>query len=465
HIPKYHAVIVCDEKIVCIPFRNEMLTIKNVEDKSKEKRLKDVQIVQDFLEVFPEDLPRLPPTRQVEFKIDLVLGASLGAMILFVKKKEGSFRICIDYRELNKLTLKNRYLLPKIDDLFDQLQGSSVYSKIDLRSRYHQLRVREEDIPMTAFKTRYGHHEFQVIPFGLTKAPTVFMDLMNRVCKPYLDKFLIVFINDILIYSRSKEEYREHLELILEFIKNEELYAKFSSFSKIAKRMTKLTQKNVKFEWEEKEEAAFQPLKQKLCSAPILALPKGTENFVVYCDASHNGLAEATKEENVLEENLCGMNKEFETRPDGNLCIKNRSWLPYFGDLRCLIINESHKSKYSIHPGSDKMYHNLKKQYWWPNMKVDIATYETCNKDKNLSEIQLEHEKEDELVAVVVKTLGGSGGESFWEEGDDFRADVLRFHTCLTDIHVFLEKLEWWFEQDIDDEGEEDEEGKGGSEV
>ncbi|GJX49625.1 putative reverse transcriptase domain-containing protein [Tanacetum coccineum] len=220
--------------------------------------------------------------------------------------------MCIDYRELNKLTVKNRYPLPRIDDLFDQLQGSSVYSKIDLRSGYHQLRVREEDISKTAFRTRYGHYEFQVMPFGLTNASVVFMDLMNLVCKPYLDKFVIVFIDDILIYSKNKEE---HLKLILELLKKEELYAKFSKcefwipkvqflghvidrkgihvdlakiesikywaspktpteiyqflgladyyrrfiegFSKIAKSMTKLTQKNVKFDWERRRKPHF----------------------------------------------------------------------------------------------------------------------------------------------------------------------------------------------------------------
>ncbi|GKF05334.1 putative reverse transcriptase domain-containing protein, partial [Tanacetum coccineum] len=236
------------------------VTTEDVEDKSEEKRLEDVPIVQDF----PEDLPGLPPTRKVEFQIDLVPGAApvarapyllapsemkelseqlkelsdkgfirpssspWGAPVLFVKKKDGSFRMCIDYRELNKLTVKNRYPLPRIDDLFDQLQGSSVYSKIDLRSGYHQLRVREEDIPKTAFRTRYGHYEFQVMPFGLTNAPAVFMDLMNRVCKPYLDKFVIVFIGDIRIYSKNKQEHEEHLKLILELLKKDELYAKFS---------------------------------------------------------------------------------------------------------------------------------------------------------------------------------------------------------------------------------------------
>ncbi|GKF41307.1 putative reverse transcriptase domain-containing protein [Tanacetum coccineum] len=149
-----------------------------------------------------------------------------GASVLFVKKKDGSFRMCIDYRELNKLTMKNHYPLPRIDDLFDQLQGSSVYSKIDLRSSYHQLRVREDDIPKTEFRTRYGHYEFQVMPFGLTNAPAVFMDLMNRVCKPFFDKFVIVFIDDIHIYSKIKKEHEEHLKAILELLKKEEMYAK-----------------------------------------------------------------------------------------------------------------------------------------------------------------------------------------------------------------------------------------------
>ncbi|GJT76922.1 putative reverse transcriptase domain-containing protein [Tanacetum coccineum] len=286
-LAKYQAIIVCVEKIIRIPWENETLivhgdrsnqgnetrlniisctktqkyllkgcpiflahvTMKETEDKSKEKRLEDVPIVWDFPDVFPEDLPGLPPTRQVEFQIDLIPGAApvaqtpyrlapsemkelseqlkelsdkgfirpssspWGAPVLSVKKKDGSFRMCIDYRELNKPTVKNRYPLPRIDDLFYQLQGSSVYLKIDLRSSYHQLRVREEDILKTTFRTRYGHYEFQVMPFGFTNEPAVFMDLMNRVCKPYLDKFFIVFIDDILIYSKNKQEHEEHLKV------------------------------------------------------------------------------------------------------------------------------------------------------------------------------------------------------------------------------------------------------------
>ncbi|GJY62246.1 putative reverse transcriptase domain-containing protein [Tanacetum coccineum] len=265
-LSKYHARIICDEKVIHIPINGETLIIRVqvMEKKSDEKRLEDIPVVRKFLEVFPEDLPGLPPVRQVEFQIDLIPGAApvarapyrlapsemqelsnqlqeladrgfirpstspWGALVLFVKKKDGSFRMCIDYHELNKLTVKNRYPLPMIDDLFDQLQGLSVYSKIDLRSGYHQLRGRDEDIPKTAFRTTYGHYEFQVMPFGLTNAPAVFMDLMNRVCKPYLDKFMIVFIDDILIYSRNKEEHANHLRIILELLKKEKLYAKFS---------------------------------------------------------------------------------------------------------------------------------------------------------------------------------------------------------------------------------------------
>ncbi|GKA11923.1 putative reverse transcriptase domain-containing protein [Tanacetum coccineum] len=227
-LAKYQAIIVCAEKIVRIPWRNETLIIhgdgtKEVEDKSEKKRLEDVLIVRDFPKVFLEDLSSLPPTRQVEFQIDLVLGVAPVAWAPYRLASPEMKELSEQLKEF-----KNRYPLPRIDDLFDQLQGSSVYSKIDLRSGYHQLRVREEDIPKTAFRTRYGHYEFQVMPFGLTNAPAVFMDLMNRVCKPYLDKFVIVFIDDILIYSKNKQEHKEHLKLILELLKKEELYAKFS---------------------------------------------------------------------------------------------------------------------------------------------------------------------------------------------------------------------------------------------
>ncbi|GKC47598.1 putative reverse transcriptase domain-containing protein, partial [Tanacetum coccineum] len=253
----YHrAVIDCYEKIFRIPLPNgEILKVQGEEPekdprylsciKADEKKLDDIRIVCDFPKVFPNDLSGLPLTREIEFRIDLIpstlpvvrspyrlapseIHSPWGEPVLFVKKKDGVIRMCIDYKELNKLTIKNRYPLPRIDDLFDQLQGACCFSKIDLHSGYHRLRVREEDIPKTAFRTRYGHFEFTVMPFGLTNAPAIFIDLMNRVCKPYLDKFVIVFIDDILIYSKSEEEHEVHLKTILDLLKKEELYAKFS---------------------------------------------------------------------------------------------------------------------------------------------------------------------------------------------------------------------------------------------
>ncbi|GKD33582.1 putative reverse transcriptase domain-containing protein [Tanacetum coccineum] len=210
------------------------VTTKKAEDKSKEKRLEDAPIVQDFPEVFPEDLSGIPQTRQVEFQIDLIPSVAPIARAPYrlapseMKELSDQLKELFDKGFIRPTDGKEPFPLPRINDLFDQLQGSSVYSKIDLRSGYRQLRVREEDIPKTAFRTQYGNYEFQVIPFGLTNALAVFMDLMNWVCKPYLDKFVIVFINDILIYSKSKQEHEEQLKLILELLKKEQLYAKFA---------------------------------------------------------------------------------------------------------------------------------------------------------------------------------------------------------------------------------------------
>nr|GEX09753.1 reverse transcriptase domain-containing protein [Tanacetum cinerariifolium] len=402
--------------------------VVEAEDKSKEKQLEDVPIVQDFLEVFPDDLPGfIRPS-----------SSPWGAPILFVKKKDGSFRMCIDYRELNKLTVKNRYPLPRFDDLFDQLQGSSVYSKIDLRSGYHQLRVREEDISKTAFKTRYGHYEFQVMSFGLTNAPAVFMDLMNW----------------------------------------------------IAKSMTKLTQKKVKFDWGDKQEATFQIIKQKLCSAPILALPEGSEDFVVYCDASIKGVgAVLMKREKVIaygswqlkvhEKNYTTHDMElgavvfalkiwrhylYRTKctvftdhkslqhilDQKELNMRQCRWLELLSDYDCEIryypgkanvVADALSWKERIKPlwvrtlvmtigldlprqilearmeamklknlksedvgGSDKMYQHMKLLYWWPNMKADIATY--VSKCLTCLRVKVEHQKPSGLLKAFQKAIG-----------------------------------------------------------
>ncbi|GJY98171.1 putative reverse transcriptase domain-containing protein [Tanacetum coccineum] len=260
--------------------------------------------------------------------------------------------MCIDYHELNKLTVKNRYPLLRIDDLFDQLQGSSVYSKIDLRSGYHQLRIKEEDIPITAFRTWYGHFEFQVMPFGLTNAPAVFMDLMNRVCNPYLDKFVIVFINDILVYSKDKEEHGKHLKIILELLKKERFGvhvdpAKIEAIKSWAAPTTPTEIRNTNRE--KKKRKLFQTLKQKLCSATILALPEGTKDFVCNCDASLKGygtvlmqrekvIAYASRQLKVHEKNYTTHDLEL-----GAVVFVHRLWRHYLYGTKYVVFTD-HKS-------------------------------------------------------------------------------------------------------------------------
>nr|GEV81035.1 putative reverse transcriptase domain-containing protein [Tanacetum cinerariifolium] len=500
------AAILCGEKKVRIPLKNKALIIEGDRNQSrlkiiscikaqkyienccelfltqvtrtvsKEKRVEDVPVIRSFLEVFPEDLPGLSPPRQVEFRIDLIPGATpvarapyrlaplelkelseqlkelsekgfiqpssspWGAPVLFIKKKDGSFRICINYRELNKLTIKNKYPLPRIDDLFDQLQGSSVYSKIDLRSGYHQLRIREEDIPIIAFRTRYGHYEFQVMSFGLTNTPAVFMDLMNRVCKPYLDKFMIVFIDDILIYSKNKEEHGEHLKTILKLLKDEKLYAKFSKC-------------DFWTNFGNNEEEAFQTLKQKLCSAPILSLLEGSEDFVVYCDVSLRGFG-AVLMQRKKRHYLCGtkftvytIHKSLQYIMDQKeLNMRQRRWVELLSDYDCEIRYHSGKANVVADALSRKdkepirvralvvtVHNNFPEQiinaqakacekeyigaerfvgegepfevradgtnifiYWWPNMKADIATY--VRKCLTCAKVKAEHQRPSGLL-------------------------------------------------------------------
>ncbi|GJT34176.1 putative ribonuclease H-like domain-containing protein [Tanacetum coccineum] len=449
-----HAVIVCDEKIVRIPFGDEILIVqgivqgdrsdkgkksklsiisctktqkyikkgcliflaqvtkKEIEDKSEEKRLEDVPTVQDFPEVFPKGLPGLPPTRQVEFQIDLVPGVAPMARV--------PYRLAPS--ELQELSTQLQELSDKGFIRPSSSPWGAPVSFVKKKDGSFWM-FRDEDIPKTAFRTRYGHYEFQVMPFGLTNAK-----------------------------NRREEEHVKHLKLILELLKKEEFEGihidptKIESIKDWASPKAPTEIRTLSFlclamraitDDLSKAKAAFQLLKQKLYSAPILSLPDGSENFTVYCDASRKGLGtvlmqrekviayasrqlriheknytthdlelraierikplrvralvltiglnlpvqilnaqvEARQEENFGTEDLCGIFKKLEPHADGTLCLRNRSWIPCFGNLRELIMHESHKPEYSIHPGSDKMYQDLRKLYWWLNMKAEIATY------------------------------------------------------------------------------------------
>ncbi|GJR45466.1 putative reverse transcriptase domain-containing protein [Tanacetum coccineum] len=492
-LSKNKAVIVCHEKVVKIPIKEGGILRVHRERtlgaakalmnaKIDEPRISDIPVMRDFTDVFSEDLLGLPP-------------------------------------ELNKLTVKNRYPLPRIDDLFGQLQGACYFSKIDLWSGYHQLRMYEDDIPKTAFRTRHGHFEFTVMPFGLTNAPAVFMDLMNWVCKLYLDKFVIVFIDDILIYSKTKEEHEVHLKLVLELPRKEKLYAKFSKcefwLQEVHLLRHVVNQSGIHVDlskieavknWKApttpseggKEEESFQTLKNNLCDAPILSLPDGVKDFVIHeknytthdleleavvfalktwmhylhdmksviytdhkslqhifdqnelnmrqrrwielfsdyeCEIRyHPGKAnmvadalsrkervkprrvqamamtiqsgvkemiltaqsEALKQENVLAERLHGLDQQMERKKDRNWYFMDRIWVPLVGDVRMVILNEAHKSRYYVHPRADKMYHDLRDMYWWLGMKRDIAIY--VSKYLTCAKVKAEHQRPASLL-------------------------------------------------------------------
>ena len=425
----------------------------------------DIPTVSDFPDVFPKELPGLPPQREIEFAIDIVPGATpasitpyrmaplelkelklqlqellekgfirpsvspWGAPMLFVKKKDGTLRLCIDYRQLYKLTVKNKYPLPIIDDLFDQLKGASIFSKIDLRSGYHQLRIKYVDVHKTAFRTRYGHYEFLVMSFGLTNAPTAFMDLMNHVFRPYVYQFVVVFIDDILVYSKDRESHDTHLRVVLETLRKELLNAKLSKcefwlnevsflghivskegirvdpkkievvvewksprnvteirsflglagyyrrfvkgFSMIAAPMTRLLQKNVNFEWSEKCQRSFEKLKAFLTEAPMLTQPTCGKEYVTFSDASLNGLGCVLMQEGkVIAYALRQLKPHEKNYPTHDLELAAivfalKIWRHYLYGEKCFIYTDHKSLKYL--PSQREL--NLRQRRWMELIK------------------------------------------------------------------------------------------------
>ena len=443
-----------------------------VDRRQEGTRQEDIPRVKQFPDVFPDDISGLPLDIEVEFTIDLIPGiepisippyrmapaklrelkaqleelsskgfirrsiSPWGAPVLFMKKIDESLRLCIDYRQLNRVTISNQYPLPRINELFDQLQQSRVYSKIYMRSGYHQLRVQESDVPKTAFRTRYRCYEFLVMPFGLTNAPTDFMDLMNQVFQRYLDRFVIVFIDDILMYSSSSEEHSEHLRIVLQTLRERQLYSKLSKcqfwldrvaflghvisvegvnvdpkkreavvnwkppknvsevrsflglagyyrkfvegFSKIAAPLTKLTKKDVKYDWVDSCQQSFEELKGRLTLAPVLALPNGRDRFVVYSDASRQGLGcVLMQNDRVIAYASRQLKKHEENYPTHDLKLATilfalKIWKHYLYGVSCRIFTD-HKSLQYIFTQKEL---NLRQRRWLELIKDYDCTIE-----------------------------------------------------------------------------------------
>ncbi|GJZ07452.1 putative reverse transcriptase domain-containing protein [Tanacetum coccineum] len=342
-LSKRKFVIVCHEKVVRIPLEgDEILRVHSERTQGVVKTLMNTK-----------------------FCIDLVPGATPVAKSPYrlahseMQELSGQLQELQDKGFIRPIIHRGEHM---IDDLFDQLRGACPFLKVDFQSGYHQLRVHEDAIPKTAFRTRYEHFEPTVMPFGLTNAPAVFMDLMNRVCKPYLGRFVIVFIDDILAYSKSKEEHEVHLKLVLESLRKEKLYAKFSKSSVVGDALGR------------KER-----VKSRRVRGMILAAQ-----------------SEAFKQENVLAERLHGLDQQMERKGDGSLYFMDRIWVPLVGGVRTVIMDEAHKSRYSVHPGADKMYYDLRDMYWWPGMKRDIATY--VSECLTCAKVKAEHQRPSGLL-------------------------------------------------------------------
>ncbi|KAL2252777.1 UNVERIFIED_CONTAM: Transposon Tf2-12 polyprotein [Sesamum indicum] len=387
--------------------------------------LEEIPVVRDFPEVFPDDLPGLPPHREVDFAIETLPGvaaisiapyrmapvelqeltkqieellgkgfirlstSSWGAPVLFVKKKDGSMRLCVDYRQINRVTVKNKYPLPRIDDLLDQLKGTTIFSKIDLRSGYWQLRIAENDIPKIAFRTRYGHYEFLVMPFGLTNAPAAFMALMNRTFQEYLDHFVIVFIDDILVYSKDRDEHERHLRIVLQILKENELYAKLSKCEFWVNQVVFLGHvvsgdgvmpdpSNVKaiMEWRVPKNATEKEL--NLRQRRWIELLKDYDCTIDFHPGKANVVADAlSRKSSSTLANLGSYNQ--------TLLLEIRSM-----NTKLEVDQEAHNAPYAMHPGITKMYRNLRPYYWWQTMKKDVAEF--VAKCMTCQQVKAEHQ-------------------------------------------------------------------------
>ncbi|GJS57291.1 putative reverse transcriptase domain-containing protein [Tanacetum coccineum] len=411
-LSNYKAEIICHEKVVRIPLSDgKVLRVLGerpeekprllMSAKASDKKQEEIVVVRDFPEVFPDDLSGLPPIREIEFQIELIPRA-----VPFAKSP---YRLAPSELEellgqLKKIQDKG-FIRPRSSPW-----GASFFSKIDPRSGYHQLRVHEDDILKTAFKTRYGHFEFTVMPFSLTNAPVVFMDLMNRVCRPYLDKFVIVFIDDILIYYKTREEHVKHLRLVLELLKKEKLYAKFSKckfWLREVKFLGHVINDNrvhvdPKLFSDYDCEIRYHPGKANVV-ADALSMkervkPKRVRAMNMTLQSSIKDRIIAAQKEAVDESAGLqkGLDEMIKQRSDRTLYYLDRIWVPLKGEVRTLIMDEVYKSKYFVHPIADKMYYNLRDRYWWPGMKKDIAEY--VSKCLTCLKVKAEHQRPSGLL-------------------------------------------------------------------
>ncbi|KAL8091637.1 hypothetical protein AgCh_034046 [Apium graveolens] len=435
-------------KLNAIPLHEEKRLLKKgneaylayvVDTKKEVSNIQDIPIVNEFEDVFLENLPGFPPDREIEFAIELAPGMT--------PVSKAPYRLApVEMKEL----ASQLYPLPRIDDLFDQLKGAVHFSKIYLRTGYYQLKIKPKDIPKTAFRTRYRHYEFLVMSFGLTNAPATFMDLMNRVFKKYLDLCVIVFIDDILIYSKTEQEHAEQLRIVLEIFRNEKLYAKFSkcefwlrevqflghvyhpgktnvvagALSRKERLKMIMTSEELIKEFEKMEINVRTTGKGTEGLFEIKLVPELTEKIRV-CQEKKKSEERGT---------LTGEEVRCEKDERGIMRYASRIWIPNVQELKDELLHEGHNSRYSIHPGSTKMYRDHKEYYWWPNMKREVA--EWVSKCLTCQRVKAEHQRPSGLLRPLEIP------EWKWEHiAMDFVISLPRTKTNHDTIWVIIDRL------------------------